>query len=351
MNTGERLWTVFAALLCACGPGAASGGDASDAEMETSTGSPLADLPGDLPGDLPEDPVCDCGPGTTCVIYSSDICSIGCAELPPSCGDAPSCDPACQWDLCKTVDCQGIVSSADTLCSNSFDAPMPVDAWLCSTGFGPCNLWLEDCPEGEKCRPTDGGGPEPGWWTTSSCAIPGAAAVGQPCVRDNGVYAGDDDCELGAICWDVDEISGEGTCVPLCTGAPHEPLCPGDSRCALLDPMWAAVCLPPCDPLGGPIATPCGPAYTCAKVGDTLACLPERVAPANLGETCERANDCAPGLACVEGGQIPGCAGERCCTPFCSLAAPACPAQTPSCAPALAQAPAELADVGLCLAP
>ncbi|MFO7562076.1 MAG: hypothetical protein R6X02_05490 [Enhygromyxa sp.] len=254
-----------------------------------------------------------CEPESIRVLQYSDVCESGCRPLPESCGDAPSCDPACNWDLCETVDCIGEVTD---VCGSLAGE---VTGWGCSKGFGPCNPWLEECPDGEQCVP-HGGALATEWWTLARCAAEQSAKLGEPCSRLEGVFDGIDTCEAGAVCWDVDPDTELGTCIPLCTGAPHAPLCPEGSQCVLADPMWAGFCLPACDPF----ADNCTPGYTCTLVGDALACMPVASETAELGGTCEHPNDCGSGLACVGADRLPGCAGERCCAIYCDLDAPEC---------------------------
>lgn len=329
----------FAMVLMACGGRVASeGGEGSEGSAED-TGA-LADLPG--AADLPPDPPAqeDCAPGTTPFVELSDICVSGCVPLPASCGDAPSCDAACNWDLCHTVACEG----EQTV--DCWGDAGPLSGWVCQFSTL-CNVWLQDCPAGEKCRAYS---PTHSWWTTIGCVFedPIAAKVGEPCERSGGIYAGLDSCERGAVCWDVDPLTNLGTCAALCDGAPHDPICPEGSACVLVDPMRAAFCLEPCDPLA---PDPCTPGYVCTLVADALACLPAQAAPAAVAEPCERPSDCAAGLACVPGERLPACVGAACCTPFCELEqlGAGCPAQAPSCAPALSDAPPGSAHVGVCV--
>lgn len=277
-----------------------------------------------------------CEPGEVQVLEITDICQSYCTTLPASCGEAPSCDPACNWDLCQTVDCSGEVTELCSLLE-------PETGWACVRGFGPCNPWLDECPRDEQCVPFTGS-PAVEWWTGARCAAPQTAKVGEPCSRLEGPYDGIDTCAGGAVCWDVDPDTQLGTCIPLCTGAPHQPSCPLGSRCALADPMWAAFCLPPCDPF----VNGCSSGYACSVVGDTFACMPAASDVAAQGQPCEHPNECATGLACVGAEQLPGCAGDRCCTGFCDLDAPACSPGS-ICTSALGDPPDGFAHVGVCV--
>ncbi|HLT37110.1 MAG TPA: hypothetical protein VK034_12525 [Enhygromyxa sp.] len=233
---------VLNTLILACGCGSQAVGDGSETSSQ-------------------DDP---CGPGEVLVLEVTDVCGSYCAPLPTSCGDAASCDPACQWDLCKTVDCVGEVS-------RDCDSPGsdPVFGWVCVQGFGSCNPWLGECPDDEQCVPY-APSPTADGWTSARCAPPQTDNIGEPCTRLGAVFEGLDTCEGGAVCWDVDPDSKLGLCIPLCSGAPHDPICPSGSQCVLADPMWAGFCLPPCDPQ----ASDCTTGYACTQVGDALACMP-----------------------------------------------------------------------------
>ena len=39
------------------------------------------------------------------------------------------------------------------------------------------------------------------------------------------------------------------------------------------------------------------------------------------GDACEFANECAPGLACVDSSALDACEGNSCCAPYCDLTA------------------------------
>lgn len=316
---------IFVLLIaCGCGPKSASDGEDSSEGEDTSSGTDASEE--DWSEDTSEDSAEDtgpkepksCEPGWVLVLEFSDICSSYCMPLPASCGDAPSCDPACNWDLCQTVSCMGEVTE---IC-DSFSW-VEETGWGCPTRFGPCNPWLiQHCVPDEQCVPY-GPWSADEWWTSARCMQGQTAKIGEPCSRLQGIYDGVDTCEAGAVCWDVDPDTALGICVPLCSGAPHDPSCPPGSACVLAHPMWAAFCLPPCDPF----ADECSPGYACTLVGETLACMPAASQTAALGQPCEHPNECGSARACVD-----ACAGEHCCVEFCDLQAPACPEPT-SCVP------------------
>jgi hypothetical protein len=234
----------------------------------------------------------------------------------------------CVWDLCHTTVCIGF----ETMDCAPF-GPNPVEGFVCAIGYGPCNLWIQNCVADEKCSPT---GSDTFWdWPAECQPGMGEAGPGDPCTIEDGIYSGEDDCEKRAMCWDVDPVTLEGTCVPLCRNNPIEPECPEGDRCVMTDPMDFAVCLPPCDPF----APGCTPDQLCTAVGENLACVPAAPVLAGQGEACEHPNDCVAGLACIDGS----------CAAFCDLDLPLCPGnQTCERFYGFFATPPGLEHVGLC---
>lgn len=132
-----------------------------------------------------------------------------------------------------------------------------------------CDVWAQDCPKGEKCSPysTQGDGTFDG----SHCTpiAPDGPAVGEPCTAEGNGFSGIDDCEQGAMCFDVDEMNA-GICVALCQGAPGNPLCEDPATaCAVFNPNVFAVCLTSCDIL----MDECPEGDVCMTVGDVDVCV------------------------------------------------------------------------------
>ena len=214
-----------------------------------------------------------------------------------------------------------------------------------------CDLWQQDCPRGEKCMPwaNDGGQA----WNATRCSPIAARpnAIGEPCSVVGSAVSGLDDCEFGAMCWNVDPDTLSGTCYAQCTGSEAAPLCPDAcDSCTVSGSGVINICLPPCDPL----APDCDPAQVCVPVFDGFSCVPLGVSePANVGEPCEYVNVCAAGTVCVDG----ACDGVTgCCSPVCATDGPdGCDAMLPgtSCQP-WSDAPSDacgLANLGVCLLP
>ena len=223
------------------------------------------------------------------------------------------------------------------------DVPMAIE----------CDPYLQDCPVGEKCNAWNASGG--GSWDALGCfpIDPAPVGVGETCLVQGSGTSGIDDCELGAMCWDVDAATNQGTCVALCTGSPVAPVCPAGSSCVIANDGVLNLCLPGCDPL----LQDCAPGQACYPVGAGFTCAPDASAGAGVdGDECEFINVCDPGLMCINAGAVEGCFGfVGCCTPFCDLSMPGdpCPALSEECVPffELGMAPLGLEDVGVCAIP
>ncbi|MFY0534503.1 hypothetical protein [Nannocystis pusilla] len=164
--------------------------------------------------------------------------------------------------------------------------------------------------------------------------------------------SGEDDCEIGAMCWDADPETLEGTCVSFCQGSPQAPTCAAGSHCAVLNDGGLNVCLPDCDPL----AQDCPAGDECIPLPDTetfVCVLDASGAEGQAFDPCEFANACDPGLLCLPSEMASECdpmvAG--CCLPFCDVsAANSCPGVGQDCLAYFdpMQAPAGFEDVGVC---
>ena len=213
-----------------------------------------------------------------------------------------------------------------------------------------CDMYEQDCPEGEKCVPYASTGSV---WDGYKCVpILGDQAPGEPCTY-GGVVDATDDCDATSHCWDVMDVDGEaiGTCMVICTGNYDEPECPPMSDC-LIRNFSANVCIPTCDP----IIQDCGEGLACFWANGNFNCIfTTQDIPA--GQPCGFINDCAAGLLCLAAEAVPGCEGVACCSGFCdlNLGDGPCEALLPGtvCASFFEEgmAPAGYEHVGLCLLP
>ena len=179
-----------------------------------------------------------------------------------------------------------------------------------------CDVWLQDCPKGEKCVPWANDGGEV--WNATRCAPvePDPDLPGEPCQTEAPGLTGIDTCALGSICWNVDQETLEGTCVAQCTGSADKPICADpDSGCVTGADSVLNVCLAFCDPL----IPACLPGEACVPWGDEFYCAPDASGDEGQhGDPCEMVNGCDPGLFCASVDAVPGCMGSLgCCTEFC----------------------------------
>jgi hypothetical protein len=192
--------------------------------------------------------------------------------------------------------------------SMTFFVPPPADV------FPPiCDVWGQDCPEGEKCVPYASSG---GNWDELKCvAIMGDQASGEPC-WSGGAAEGTDNCDATSFCWDVIDVEGEpvGTCTTFCAGNPGDPMCPPGSQCLIGSEGTISLCVPTCDPL----AQDCGAGLACFWANNDFNCIfTTEDIPA--GQPCGLINDCAAGLGCIDAQWFPDCAGSACCSAFCDI--------------------------------
>lgn len=185
-----------------------------------------------------------------------------------------------------------------------------------------CDVWAQDCEDGEKCAAwaNDGGSA----WNATRC-VPVAqdpVDVGETCAVEGSGVSGIDNCDQGAMCWDVDAETNEGTCVALCDGTPDAPTCaPAGTACSISNEGVLILCLPICNPL----ADECADGQGCYPIGgEYFQCGPEAGGDdAGPGTPCEFLNACEDGTACVSPQTVPTCpAGSAgCCSSYCDPAA------------------------------
>ncbi|MGH1340291.1 MAG: hypothetical protein ACRBN8_01975 [Nannocystales bacterium] len=182
-----------------------------------------------------------------------------------------------------------------------------------------CDIWAQDCDKGEKCAAwsNDGGSA----WNAVRCVPvnPDPAGVGETCVVEGSGVSGIDDCGAGAMCWDVDGETNEGTCIALCEGSPEAPTCaPAGTACSISNQGVLILCLPVCNPL----ADECGAGQGCYGVGDVFQCAPDASGEdqGEPGDPCEFLNACDDGAGCVSPDLVPCPAGAAgCCSSFCNV--------------------------------
>lgn len=186
-----------------------------------------------------------------------------------------------------------------------------------------CDLFGDDCGPGEKCNAwASNGGTS---WNATKC-VPVAQnpdPIGAPCTVEGSNVSGIDSCAKGAMCWNVDPDTNMGHCVEQCTCSLDNPICnTPDSVCLVANEGVLALCVGVCDPLD---TGSCKSGEVCVPNGGGMpVCAVDASGRAgDVGDACQFANGCAPGLLCgANNGQ---CDGAGCCTPYCDLDAPTCP--------------------------
>ncbi|MEM9453863.1 MAG: ribulose phosphate epimerase [Myxococcota bacterium] len=241
--------------------------------------------------------------------------------------------------------------SGDVTTQSSDDGELFIPEYDIGGNFE-CDIFAQDCPDGEKCAPwaNDGGTS----WNATRC-VPIAqdpGAPGEPCmVESNGLH-GIDDCELGAVCWYVNSETLEGTCLALCTGDPSNPHCEDPNSTCHITSDGPIFCIPRCHP----VAQDCSEGFACYPRLDEFTCAPDASGDMGAaGDPCEFINVCDPGTFCASADSVPDCPGALgCCSPFCELGdpmPPCLPGQV--CTPYYEEgsAPRGLEQIGYCALP
>ena len=184
-----------------------------------------------------------------------------------------------------------------------------------------CDLFAQDCMAGEKCMPwANDGGPA---WNATRCSPldPNPAQVGDECMVEGSGVSGIDNCDIGLMCWNVDE-TGVGICEDMCTGSAEAPICENpDDTCSQANDGAIVLCLPECDPL----IQECEDGQACYPINDAFACAPDASGDDNgvHGDPCEFINSCDPGNICIGADAHSNCAGAiGCCSSTCSVMDP-----------------------------
>ncbi|HWB82430.1 MAG TPA: hypothetical protein VG755_46025 [Nannocystaceae bacterium] len=221
-----------------------------------------------------------------------------------------------------------------------------------------CDIWAQDCQDGEKCMPWANDGTNT--WNATRCSPldVNPQQPGEPCTVEGSGVSGIDSCELGTMCWNVDPETNEGVCVDFCEGSEANPVCEdAATECFISNDGVLILCLPPCDPF----FQGCGEGQGCYPTNDQafFVCLPDGSSDSGAhGDPCNFEGDCDPGLFCADPAIVFDCMGsDGCCTEFCDVTSGdpdlACSgaANGETCVAWYddGQAPPDLAHVGACV--
>lgn len=211
----------------------------------------------------------------------------------------------------------------------------------------PCDVWTQDCAAGLKCNPWIDGGIA---WNAARCVdiVDNPQALGASCIGDDGGTTGNDDCDLGAMCFFVGVDTDVGVCTELCRGSEEDPQCAPQTGCGVFNEGALPLCLATCDPL----APDCPENQGCYAEGDAFLCMPIPFDPGDYLDDCTMIAQCNTNHLCIDGEAVTGCEADACCTPICNLEEMPdnCPEGSTGCVPYYeeGQAPEGFEWVGFC---
>lgn len=172
----------------------------------------------------------------------------------PSSSTAPTTEPdpsessAPETTVAVTESSSGSDTSEGSTGSDSGSTGASADSSSSGeTGVDPleCDPWMQDCSDDRKCVPFASDGGETYDGTQCVPESRETVSLGDECSVEGEITSGVDNCRVGAICWNVDEMSGLGGCVALCGESEEDPYCedPGTS-CEVIDGIFG-VCVSP----------------------------------------------------------------------------------------------------------
>ncbi|MCR9163817.1 MAG: hypothetical protein ACE37F_01005 [Nannocystaceae bacterium] len=229
----------------------------------------------------------------------------GCADEAPGSGGGSSGGEAPEDD--------GILEGSGGADESGDEGPLP------PASDTPCDVFEQDCPPTQKCMPFSGDGDST--WNDLRCSSLASAPkqLGEPCVAPSGPVAGEDDCDVGLMCWNVEPDGTQGECIALCAGSIGAGQCPVDTICSIYNGGMLPICLPTCDPLGGG----CGPGELCIPQGNGgqfVCAVDASNGSGSYGDPCLAFNKCNGGLFCAPAPAVPGCTeAAGCCSSYCDL--------------------------------
>jgi hypothetical protein len=139
-------------------------------------------------------------------------------------------DPTTAASVPTTADPSGVTTSTagEPECVPELPGLESCKAFIVAPDLGEvieCDTFVQTCNFGEKCTAWSRDGD--GSWDATKC-VPvdrNPDPIGAPCTAQGGGVSGVDSCVNGAMCWNVDEQTGMGTCVEQCTCEHAHPIC------------------------------------------------------------------------------------------------------------------------------
>ena len=197
-----------------------------------------------------------------------------------------------------------------------------------------CDPVAQDCAEGEKCVWYVPPGGQLRRDAGRCIAVTGDGQPYEPCTLPTGFGPGiTDDCGAESYCLEVYGTADHGFCAPFVDPGFDCRAYPGANGAGENGSDFPSACLYyECHPL---VEGSCPEGMQCtfypAFLYGTNMCWfvpPEADLP--LGAECDF-GECGEGELCVPAEWTSGCTGERCCTQWCDLNAPACDDPTTAC--------------------
>lgn len=189
--------------------------------------------------------------------------SIRSCEFASDCGQiltGTSCGCTQEWVARNDADASCFYAVIDRAADLGCELPLesdcdcpPTEGFVCRVGrcdWGReaeptgCDVWKQDCGDGEKCSiwSSDGRGTPD---VTRCVPVSGTpAGPGERCTRSDSLLTGVDNCDAGSTCYDIDPVTLVGTCVPVCTGEVAAPRCPDGLQCEMAFSDLLPICLP-----------------------------------------------------------------------------------------------------------
>lgn len=191
-----------------------------------------------------------------------------------------------------------------------------------------CDPIAQDCPAGQKCVWYVPPGGQQRREAARCIEVTGDAVAYEPCTLPTGIGSAiTDDCGPDSYCLEVYGTADHGYCAPFYRdeGYPCQDYLPAIPALENGSEFPSACLHYECHPF---VQDTCPPFFQCtyypAFLYGTNMCWyvpPEADLP--LGAECDY-GECGEGELCVPAELTAGCTGERCCTQWCDLNAPAC---------------------------